>query len=57
MFWGGSVCSEGKVCVLRESLCSEGSVCLMLGKCVCVCVCVCVCYEGKVRVLMGKFVF
>ena len=24
---------------------------------VCVCVCVCVCYEGKVRVLMGKFVF
>ena len=30
---GGSVCFEGKVCVLRESVCYEGEVCVMRGKC------------------------
>ena len=40
-----SVCSEGKVCVLRETcvlwwgtVCYDGEVCVLIGKCVCVCV-------------------
>ena len=30
---GKGVCSEGEVCVLRESVCYEGEVCVMRGKC------------------------